>query len=309
MTTEPEVQADPQPQADTTSRRRFLQTVGGAAAAGIAIAGTIGYIATRGSGTTDKLVAGYREGDLPHDPLSSTWLDRDAFIAQMLPQNLTTPMQTTAVVPEVKVRALHNGKEIAFHVQWEDDTDDHEESISVFRDAVAVQLEVDPTLTPAFTMGNVDAPVHILQWRASWQADVDEGHQGVKQLFPNAYNDVSPETLMPKEQAITFYPARVSNNSQAGHERQSPVEEFTAIGFGSLTSHTDQLATGHGVYRNRRWQVVLMMPMASGDKTKAQVTPGETRNLALAVWNGSDGQRGARKQYFPWAPLEVEAAG
>lgn len=309
MTTEPEVQAEEQAQTDTTSRRRFLQTVGGAAAAGIAIAGTIGYVATRGPGTTDKLVSGYREGDLPHDPLSSTWVDRDAFIAQMLPQNLTTPMQTTAVVPEIKVRSLHNGKEIAFHIQWEDDTDDHEESIGIFRDAVAVQLEVDPTQTPAFTMGNVDSPVHILQWRASLQADIDEGHQGVKQLFPNAYNDVTPEMLMPKEQAITFYPARVANNSQASHDRTSPVEEFTAVGFGSLTSHTDQLATGHGVYRSRRWQVVLMMPMDSGDKTRARVKAGETRNVAFAVWNGSDGQRGARKQYFPWAPIEVEAAG
>jgi hypothetical protein len=48
--------------------------------------------------------------------------------------------------------------------------------------------------------------------------------------------------------------------------------------------------------------------MAMGDKTKAEVKPGETRNVAFAVWNGSEGQRGGRKQYFPWAPIEVEAA-
>jgi len=47
--------------------------------------------------------------------------------------------------------------------------------------------------------------------------------------------------------------------------------------------------------------------MASGDKTKAQVKAGEPRNVAFAVWNGSKQQRGARKQYFPWTAMTVEA--
>ncbi|MGE0135032.1 MAG: ethylbenzene dehydrogenase-related protein [Dehalococcoidia bacterium] len=307
MTSETEVQVPEEQQIDTQSRRRFLQTVGGAAAAGLAIAGTIGYVATRGPGTTDKLVAGYRAGDLPDDPTSSTWLDRDPFVAAMLPQNMATPLQTEVDIAELRVRALHNGTGIAFHLQWDDDTEDAHESLGQFRDAVAVMLEVDPATTPSFTMGNTGAPVHILQWRASWQADIDEGHQGVKQLFPNAYNDVSPEMLMPKEQAIAFYPARVSNNSQSNHERTSPVEEYSAIGFGSLTSHTEQQATGSGVYRARRWQVVISWPMTAGDSTKSRVEPGETRNVAFAVWNGDSGQRGGRKQYAPWAPIEVEA--
>ncbi|MBX7110669.1 MAG: hypothetical protein K1X87_02345 [Dehalococcoidia bacterium] len=308
MTSETQIPAHEQ-QPDVQTRRRFLQTVGGAAAAGIAIAGTIGYVATRGSGTTDKLVAGYRNGDLPDDPLNSAWLDRDAFVATMLPQNMATPLQTTVDIAELRVRALHNGTDIAFHFQWDDSTDDSQESIAKFRDAVAVMLEVDPASTPSFTMGNAGAPVHIMQWRASWQADVDEGHQGVKQLFPNAYNDVSPELLMPKEQAVTFYPARVAGNDQSNHERTSPVEEYTAIGFGSLTQHSEQKAQGHGVYRSKRWQVVISRPMAMGDKTKSEVKAGETRNIAFAVWNGSANQRGGRKQYFPWAPIEVEAAG
>lgn len=320
MTSETEVQA-PEQQTDTQSRRRFLQTMGGAAAAGIAIAGTIGYVASRGPGTTDKLVAGYRAGDLPDDPTSATWLDRDAFVVSMLPQNIATPLQAAVDIAELRVRALHNGTDIAFHFQWDDDTEDSQESIGRFRDAVAVMLEVDPAATPAFTMGTPGqpgtggaagtpgVPVHIFQWRASWQVDVDEGHQGVKQLFPNAYNDVSPELLMPKEQAITFYPARVSGNDQANHERTSPVEEYTATGFGSLTQHSEQKAQGNGVYRSRRWQVIISRPMAMGDKTKSEVKAGETRNVAFAVWNGSAGQRGGRKQYAPWAPIEVEAAG
>ena len=169
---------------------------------------------------------------------------------------------------------MHNGKQLAVHIEWADTTDDHQESITVFRDACAIQFEVDPAKAPSFTMGNVDGPVHILQWRASWQTDVDEGHQGVKSLFPNAYNDVTPEGIMPQDAATKFYPARVAGNAQAQHERKSPVEELTAIGFGSLTAHSTQEATGKGVYKNRRWSVVIAVNMNGSDKTKASLKIG-----------------------------------
>lgn len=293
---------------ETAGRRRFLGQAAAAAAVGIAAASTVGYVATRGPVAAKTLVSAFHAGDLPiDDPLSPLWLDREMFLAKMVKQNITTPAQQTVEVPEVRVRSLHNGKLIAFHLQWSDATDDHLESIAVFRDAVAVQLEVDPANAPSFTMGNPEGPVHILQWRASWQSDIDTGHKGVKDLFPNAYNDVTPEGLMPKDAATKFYPARVAGNRNAERERTSPVEELTAVGFGSLTSHDTQQAVGSGVHKSGRWQVVIAIPMNGTDKTKATVKAGETRNVAFAVWNGSKGQRGARKQYYPWTTIDVEA--
>ena len=194
-------------------------------------AGTAGYAISQRPGTTDKLVSHFHAGDLPiSDPLNKAWTGLDAFVTKMVAQNITTPVQKTVEVPELRVRSMHNGKQLAVHIEWADTTDDHQESIAVFRDACAIQFEVDPAKAPSFTMGNVDGPVHILQWRASWQTDVDEGHQGVKSLFPNAYNDVTPEGIMPQDAATKFYPARVAGNAQAQHERKSPVEELTAIG-------------------------------------------------------------------------------
>lgn len=311
MTSEHPGNEQEQPQEEATaSRRRFLTQAAAATAVGVVAAGTAGYAISQRPGTTDTLVSHFHSGDLPlDDPLSKTWSGMDAFVTKMVAQNITTPVQKTVEVAELRVRSLHNGKELAVHLEWADATDDHQESIAVFQDAVAIQFEVDPAKAPSFTMGNVDGPVHICQWRASWQADIDQGHQGVKSLFPNAYNDVTPESLMPKDAATKFYPARVAGNRQSEHERKSPVEELTAIGFGSLTNHSTQDATGKGVHKNRRWSVVIALPMNGTDKTKASIKPGEARNIAFAVWNGSKGQRGARKQYYPWASMQVEAAG
>jgi DMSO reductase family type II enzyme heme b subunit len=121
------------------------------------------------------------------------------------------------------------------------------------------------------------------------------------------HNEVVPERLLGESNAIVFYPGVFAGNSMSARERTSPVEELTASGFGSLTTHDQQLATGRGVNRGRRWRVVLSMPMDSGDATKARVQPGTTVPVAFAAWNGDRQNRGSRKQYANWVPMEVEA--
>ncbi len=288
-------------------RRRFIKRAAAATAVGVAAAGSVTYAVTRGGGA-GTLVCAFRAGTLPvDDPTSKIWRDRAPFIANTLPQNLIAPMAQKNQVPELRVRALHNSELIAFHLEWRDTAVDELEGIARFRDAVAVMLAAKTDSTPAVTMGDANNTVHILQWKASWQSDIDSGRKGVKNLFPNAYNDVLPETLMPVEQAKTFYPGWIKGNTLSQRERTSPVEELVARGFGSLTPHDKQQASGRGVHRSGRWSVVIALPMSSGDPTKAEVKAGETRKVAFAVWNGGEHQRGARKQYADWTTIEVQA--
>ena len=93
----------------------------------------------------------------------------------------------------------------------------------------------------------------------------------------------------------------------SARERKSPIEELVASGFGSLTTHEKQLATGKGINDHGRWRVTLAMPMDSGDPTKAKVHAGKAVPVAFAAWNGDMKNRGARKQYANWVPMEVEA--
>jgi DMSO reductase family type II enzyme heme b subunit len=121
------------------------------------------------------------------------------------------------------------------------------------------------------------------------------------------YNDVTPEGLMGDANALVFYPGVFAGNSMSARERKSPIEELTASGFGSLTTHEQQAANGRGVNDHGHWRVVIAMPMDSGDATKARVRVGANIPVAFAVWSGEKKNRGARKQYANWVPMEVEA--
>lgn len=291
---------------DTTnegvSRRTFLKYAGGAVAAGGALAG--GTYLALSRGPASELVSHALTGPVPgDDPDAGEW-DVKPFDVALTPQNITTPMLAEASVDVVRVRSLHNGTDIAFLLEWADPERDDLEAIGRFRDAVAVQLPLDPQAS--FTMGGAGAPVHILHWKASWQADVDLGRRTVRDAFPNGFNDWVPEELMDPEAARVFYPGLAVGNPLSAVGKTSPVEELIAEGFGSLTHQAEQRATGRGVFEDGRWRVALQVPMAGGETT-ATLSPGTVSQAAFAVWNGSRQNRGSRKHYAPWVPLTIEA--
>lgn len=293
---------------EPVSRRGFLKLGGAMAASTAAAAGIAAYTLSRPAALkpATHLAAGRHAGDLPLDPTDAAWERRSRWAVALMVQNMVPPHVPELSVPEVQVAALHNGEQVAFLIEWADDEEDAIDAMAMFRDAVAVQLPVDPATTPGVTMGAIGQPVHIMQWRATWQRDVDLGRQGVQDAFPNLFHDAPPEALMGAEAARQFYPALAVGNPMARRDRTSPVEDLTAVGFGSLTSHETQTADGRGVHDRNGWHVVIVTPMAAGaDKTA--LTPGISTSIAFAVWDGARGNRGSRKQWSNWTALEIEA--
>ena len=145
-------------------------------------------------------------------------------------------------------------------------------------------------------------------WKANVQADIDHGRATIKDLHPNAHNDVAPESIMSQADAKVFYPGLYSGNHESATDLQSPVEELTARGFGSATTHETQSAQGRGEYQRGRWRVVIAFPMQGG-KNKANLTAGNGSQVGFAVWSGAKSQRGARKQFAGWIPFDIEAQG
>lgn len=300
MTPEASTDRTPTP----VDRRRFLKVAGAMAASTAMATGIAARVLTRPEPAT-HVVARRHQGDMPPDHQDRAWARTQPWSVPLLVQNLVAPHAPVLAIPELQVRALHNGERIAFLVEWADEAEDAVDSMARFRDAVAVQLPVDMATTPGVTMGAVNQPVHIMQWRAAWQRDVDLGRQGVREAFPNHFQDAAPEDLMGGEAATQFYPALVAGNPMARRERTSPVEDLSAVGFGSLTSQDEQTATGRGVF-DRGWHVVLSTPLAAGEH-KTALRPGLTTSIAFAVWDGGGGNRGSRKQWSNWTDLELEA--
>jgi cytochrome b558/566 subunit A len=98
-------------------------------------------------------------------------------------------------------------------------------------------------------------------------------------------------------------------NPLSDPNRVTPVEDLSALGFGTLTHQKSQDVLGRGVWQNGRWNAVFSRPLASADPDDTQLAAGKASSVAFAVWNGSDQEVGARKQLSSWVTLQVEGAG
>jgi hypothetical protein len=293
------------------SRRAFVAIAASAAwvlaTTGGVVAWIVTQVRTQQPVAEGELRAGFVPGALPDDPADAAWTSRPPVTVALLPQNMTTPMLEEQTIREIRLRALHNSERLAFHLEWEDEDVDELDAMATFRDSVAVQLPLNPDGTTPVTMGGAGRPVHILHWKASWQRQVEHGPREVRDAFPHAVNEVTPEAMMGEEAARVYYPALNVGNLAAARVRESAVEELVAEGFGTLTTQDEQRARGRGEMADAHWRVVVDLPMRGGD-TQPTLRPGASTPVAVAAWDGGRGNRGARKHWSNWLTLDLESA-
>jgi len=296
--------------------RKDVLLYGGAAAGAAAVAGAgVAGIATAVEQRKESppqegvpILARRHDGQIPLDTGFSGWRDAERVLVPVAPQRLAPPVLERAGVTEIVVRALHNAGRIAFLLEWEDDDVDDLDGIRRYHDAVAIQLPARADATPpAITMGAPGSPVHILQWRATWQRDLDSGGKtGVDQIYPEVVHDVMPDDVLPPEVAQLYWVGREAGNPLSQKFRTTSVEEVIAEGFGSVTHLGDhQTAHGNGVHEEGRWRVVVSLPSDRAGVGDA-LEPGTSWPIAFAVWLGSEENRGGKKHYATWQTLVIE---
>lgn len=252
------------------------------------------------------------------DPEHPLWERVPGITVPLLPQNFVAPSLTKPTVTSLTVKALRDREDLAILLIWKDPTRDLTVDVDRFCDQVAVMFPLDPTQPPSFMMGNKGGQVHILHWKARWQDDLDRGYQDVQTLYPNYWVDLYffhdrvhfAEGEIPEEpslryfrtpEALNYMPGIYARNPVSTLNRQEPVEELMAQGYGSLTTQPKQNARGKGVWKKGEWKVVLSRPLVSDDPLDAPL-PGQTF-VAFAVWDGSARNVGARKMVTAWFPL------
>jgi len=242
---------------------------------------------------------------LPASPSDAAWDRAPEHVAKMVPQDLVEPRLMTPSTPEVRVRALTDGTEISFRLEWEDATRSDKPGPARMNDACAIQIpeKLDKDL-PEPQMGQDGKRVQVTYWRADWQATVDGRGDTIQDLYPNASVDHYPyeaKTLeggaaAHKEMALRYAPARALGNLRAG-PRSQPVEDLIAAGPGTLSPGPSLGAKGRGVFGGRRWSVVISRKLPGG------LDVDQRTHVALAVWEGSQHETGARKMRTGWIPL------
>jgi hypothetical protein len=244
---------------------------------------------------------------VPLDPDAAPWPTAPETTIELGPQDLALPQQIQAVISTVRVRALHDGKMIAFRLEW-DDAGDDESTVRVddYRDACAVLLAAGAADPDVRMMGSATSPATLLHWKADWQRDVDRGRQGLDEVFPHRSVDVYPivhETPPAEVDATTYQQAGATQwvpgvhvgNPMSAPVRRSSVEKAIAYGFSTTATATTQDALGRGVRTDRGWKVVLSKPMQAADAGELAVEPRAIATCAFAVWAGQAHQAGSRK--------------
>lgn len=245
------------------------------------------------------------------DPDHADWLKAPPLQVPLLPQQIAMPRLMTATVASVEARAMADGKEIAFRVQWQDATKDELVEQSRFGDGVALQFPLDKDAP--FIMGAEGLRVHVLNWKAQWQRDVDRGFQDVEDTRPNTWSDLYwftkgerpyrvPDSFR-DERSHAWFPAMVAGNAVARWDRKQPVEELVAAGFGTSRNRKTNNTRARGVWRDGTWTVVLVRPMKTGDELDYPFDGSKQELVGFAVWNGSAENVGGRKHHSMWTPF------
>ncbi|MBS1834899.1 MAG: hypothetical protein JST65_19420 [Acidobacteria bacterium] len=248
---------------------------------------------------------------LPTSPDDAAWNAAPVHQAKMVPQDLVEPRLMTPSTPEISVRALTDGSDVAFRIDWADDTKSDAPGPSKMVDACAIQIpEKYSKDLPEPQMGQDGKTVQVTYWRADWQATVDGRGDTIRDLYPNATVDhypfeakpLDPGSATQKEMAMRYAPARTLGNVRSG-PRASPVEDLIATGPGTLSPGPSLGAKGKGIHNAAHWSVVISRKLPDG------LAPNQRTHMAFAVWQGSQKEAGARKMRTGWIPLVRRAGG
>ena len=207
-------------------------------------------------------------------------------------QQVTAPMGGGSAA-SMSVQTIHFDGDLVVRISWPDATKDISTAKpELFADAVAVQFPASArSSVPAICMGQADGAVNIWHWRADSQAGVSalpEAHDG----YVDRYADISE----------TYYPGAASGNPFAA---SSPVQNLLAGGFGTLTPADEQTVVGEGRHKASEWTVVLRRSFAAPGVEHPQFEIGQEIDVALAVWNGSEGDRDGIKSVSQFVRFSI----
>jgi DMSO reductase family type II enzyme heme b subunit len=259
---------------------------------------------------TQQIAAARINTPLPAgDPASSLWQRAAEHPAALMMQDVTEPRPVKPGVGLIRVRAVHDGTNIVFRLNWDDPTRDVIPDSGLGSDSVAIQFVVAPGAdVPNAAMGEAGKTVEICYWKAVWQDDAERAASGVDRvaaLYPRAAVDSYPFAQNPSARAEMekrYAPAMAAGNPVTARPQAGAVQELLAEGFGTSSVPAEQKATGHGTWERNTWSVTVARPLVEG-AGRNNLEIGRKTYVAFAVWDGAERQTGSRKMRSGWIPL------
>ena len=242
------------------------------------------------------------------------WKSVKPEVISLMAQPMIAPRPKTTETSKINVQSLHNNKHIAFRLEWDDQDFSEAGKLGEYSDGVALQFPVKDGTPPIVFMGSKDNPVHLYHWRAMYQHDRDTGRiKDIKGVYPNLnpdiyYMDYKDEGNLKghfsEEDKKIYNPGRAAGNPQS-FPKVNGVDEIFAEGYGSSAVQDIAEAEANGVWKNKKWTIVIVRPMKSS--VGSELAVGKDSNIAFAVWQGGKGEAGSRKSVtMMWTPLKIK---
>lgn len=224
------------------------------------------------------------QGDLPNAADDAAWQKVPPITIPLSGQVITRPVWPEPTVRALTVRSIHNGTDIAFLLEWQDNTKNDRLTPGTFRDGVAIGLPLGDA--PAFfCMGQLDHYINIWHWKADWQSDIDRR---------------AARTSEKKEGGVRTF--------EVIPRRASSVEDLIGGGFSTLTTKEKQgRVQGQAFWKDGLWHVVMRRPLQSDEQeNEAKLVPGRVQAISFSVWNGENKERNGQKAVAPWFYLRLD---
>jgi hypothetical protein len=224
------------------------------------------------------------QGDLPNAADDAAWEKVPPITIPLSGQVITRPVWPEPTVRALTVRSIHNGTDMGFLLEWQDNTKNDRLTPGTFRDGVAIGLPLGDA--PAFfCMGQLDHYINIWHWKADWQSDIDRR---------------AARTSEKKEGGVRTF--------EVIPRRASSVEDLIGGGFSTLTTKEKQgRVQGQGFWKDGVWHVVMRRPLRSEEQeNEAKLVPGRVQAISFSVWNGENKERNGQKAVAPWFHLRLD---
>ena len=176
--------------------------------------------------------------------------------------------------------------DIAFCLEWQDNTKNDRLTPGTFRDGVA--LGCRSAMLRHFLHGSLDHYINIWHWKADWQSDIDRRAARTTE----------------KDKAVSGEPRRF----EVIPRRASSVEDLIGGGFSTLTTKEKQgRVQGKATWKDGMWRVVMRRPLSSEEQeNEAKLIPGRIQAVSFAVWNGENKERNGKKASTLWFQLSLD---
>ena len=204
-----------------------------------------------------------------------------------------------AAVTGARLSALHDGQELAVRLTWADATGE----LVLFGTGAAsdgAALQLSAAARPAlFGMGAEGEPTSLLHWQALRLDEVVSALDWAEPLG-HAAHPTAPGAVRADVPRYERMLARI--------EPSQDVARISATGIESVLGATRQRGAARAAARwsEGEWSVVFRRPLAAGDDSDVALPAGGRVQLAVALWNGASGDRGARKSISIWQELVLE---